>query len=98
MAAHIVGAVVERGLEQRLVGQAQPRGQRVDEHDALGRGGRVPARGDQLAAGGGVAGAQRGQVGAPLPRVSPPPGVLAGRGDRGDELPVRIEPGQPARP
>ena len=70
-AAHLGVTVVQRGFEQRLVGQAQPPArQDGQEHDPFRPGGRVPARGDQVPGGGGIPGAQRGQVAAPL--AAPP--------------------------
>ena len=96
--AHPGVPVVERGVEQGLVGQAQPVRDRVEEHDALGRAGRVPARRDQVPGGAGIPGAKRGQVTAALGGVAQPPRVVAGRGVGQDELPLRVEPGQPACP
>ena len=97
-AAYLGVALVQRGLEQRLIGQAQPLvRQHGQEHDPF-RSGRRPALGDQFPGGGGIAGPQRGQVAAPLALTAQPPGIVAGLGERRDEHPVRVEPGQPPGP
>src|ERR1700730_16472099 len=65
--------VVQGGLEQGLLAQAQPVCERAEEHDTLVRPGRIPALLDQLPGGPGGPGPPCGQVTAAPGGIAPPP-------------------------